>query len=198
MTSGPGRERQAPALGAEHPAAHGELHPARESISATVTVAVAYAAVEQALRIGPDHLIALAYLSASTTEDGRFDAILTTRGWRRWLRLPAGIEFRRTPREAHAVVHLSWRARWRPHLFPVMEANIGLRPVSESRTELVFTGEYRPPGGLVGLVADRLAGGRLALSTAEAFLEDLGAAIEKDLGERPGMTPPIEPNRQQA
>jgi uncharacterized membrane protein len=65
-----------------------------------------------------------------------------------------------------------------------MEANLGLRPVSEKSTELVFTGEYRPPGGLVGLVVDRLVGGRVALSTAEEFLEDLGAAIETDLGRR--------------
>ena len=168
MTSGPGRERQAPALGAEHPAAHGELHPARESISATVTVAVAYAAVEQALRIGPDHLIALAYLSASTTEDGRFDAILTTRGWRRWLRLPAGIEFRRTPREAHAVVHLSWRARWRPHLFPVMEANIGLRP--DSLVELPEVGPWAERFDNRRLVIRTLCRPRLREASARLIL----------------------------
>ena len=184
MTIRSGRQRRASGFGAQSRTARGELRQAREAINATLTIPGPYAEVEQALRIGPDHLIALAYLAASKTEDGRFDALLTTRGWRRWVRLPASIEFRRTPRAAHAVVHLTWRARWRPHLFPVMEADLGLRPVSDKSTELVFTGEYRPPGGLGGLVVDRLVGGRVAVSTAEAFLEDLGAAIETDLGRR--------------
>jgi hypothetical protein len=181
MTFRSDRQRRVPGFGAQSFEASGEVRPGPQVITATLTVPEPYAEVEKTLRIGPDHLIALAYLAASTTEVGRFDAILTARGWRRWVRLPASIEFRRA-REAHAVVHLTWRARWRPLLFPVMEADVGLRPVSEKSTELVFSGEYRPPGGLVGLVLDRLAGGRVALSTAEAFLEDLGAAIETDLG----------------
>lgn len=190
----PDRRRQ-DAAAAAHPEARGELHPPREAVTAAVTVAGPYAAVEKALRIGPDHLIALAYLRASTTEDGRFDAVLTTRGWRRWLRLPARIEFSRTDsRSEHALVHLTWQSRFSPQLLPVMEADLGLRPVSEHSTELVFTGEYRPPGGLAGLLADRLVGGRVALSTAEAFLEDLASAIERDLGRPQDTSPPSQPD----
>ena len=190
----PDRRRQT-AAGAAHQQAHGELHPPHEAVTAAVTVAGAYPAIEKALRIGPEHLIALAYLRASTTDDGRFDAVLTTRGWRRWLRLPARIQFFRTgARGEHAIVHLSWQSRFSPQLFPVMEADLGLRSVSAQSTEIVLTGEYRPPGGLVGLLADRLVGGRVALSTAEAFLEDLAAAIEKDLGRPQSTDVPSQPD----
>ncbi|MDA8312192.1 MAG: hypothetical protein M0Z46_16620 [Actinomycetota bacterium] len=168
--------------GAAHAPAHGERHASREIVTATVVVAASYAAIEQALRVGPDQLIALAYLRAATTEDGRFHAVLTTRGWRRWLRFPATIEFfRPASGSPHAIVHLSWRSSYSAELFPVMEADLGLRPVSENSTELVLSGEYRPPGGIVGLLVDRLVGGRVAVSTAEAFVEDLAAAIEQDL-----------------
>jgi hypothetical protein len=144
--------------------------------------------------VGPDHLVALAYLRASSSEDGRFDAVLTTRGWRRWLRLPARIEFFHTAsRSAHAIVHLTWQSRYSAHLFPVMDADLALRPISENSTELVFTGVYRPPGGIAGLLADRLVGGRLALSTAEAFVEDLAAAIEQDLARPRDSSTPTQP-----
>lgn len=161
--------------------ARGESRHGREVVTASATVSAPYGAIEEILHVRPDELVALSYLGAKTAGDGGFDAVLTTRAWRQWLHLPAVISFRTIPRGEHAVIHLTWRARWWPQLLPTMEADLGLHPLSERATELSFTGEYVPPGGLIGEIVDWLVGGRVALSTAEAFVEDLAAAIERRL-----------------
>lgn len=172
------------------PEAHGAVEAPREAIAAAITVHKPFTLIEAALRRAPDRLLALAYVQPSPSERGRFDALLTARGWRRWLRLPARVEFSSSVVRSHALLHLVWRSRIGARAFPVMEADIAVRPAPGEATEVRFDGTYRPPGGVFGLVADRLVGGRVALSTAEAFLEDLAAALEivtaSGEGEAPG------------
>ena len=168
-----------------HVAMTGRLAPAVEKIVASTTIEESSFDVEGALRIRPDHLMALAFPGAGPSGDGLLDVVLTTRGLRRWLRIPARIEFR-TPggRPTGAVLHLQWRARRHASLFPVMEADLMVRPSSSSSAEIVLAGEYRPPLGLFGFVADRVIGSRLAISTAQAFLDDLARSISTDLSAR--------------
>ena len=159
----------------------GRLAPAVERIVVSKTIDESSLDVEGALRIRPDHLMALAFPGAGPSGDGRVDVILTTRGLRRWLRIPARIELRTPPdRHAGAVLHLQWRARRHASLFPVMEADLMVRPSSSTSAEIVLAGEYRPPLGLFGFVADRVIGSRLAISTAQAFLDDLARSISTD------------------
>jgi hypothetical protein len=152
-----------------------------EKITASRLVEGSSSDVAEALRIRPDHLMALAFPGAGPSGDGRVDVILTARGWCRWLRIPARIEFR-TPASGHtgAVIQLRWHARNHARLFPTMEADIMIRTTSTTGTELLLVGEYQPPLGLIGFLADRLIGGRAAISTAQAFLEDLAGAIASD------------------
>lgn len=162
-------------------ATKGDLARPVEKITASRLVEGSSSDVAEALRLRPDHLMALAFPGAGPSGDGRVDVMLTVRGWRRWLRIPARIEFR-TPASGHtgAVIQLRWHARCHARLYPTMEADIMIRTISTTGTELLLVGEYRPPLGLIGFLADRLIGGRVAISTAQAFLEDLARAIASD------------------
>jgi len=175
-------DRRGESAASSQAATDGGLAGAVEQITASTTIDKSSLEVAEALRIRPDHLMALAFPGAGPSGDGRVDVILSTQGWRRWLRIPARIEFR-TPADGHtgAIIRLQWRARRYASLFPVMEADILIRPTSGSNTKIVLVGEYRPPLGLIGLVADRLIGARVAISTAQVFLEDVVKGISSDL-----------------
>lgn len=163
-------------------ATHRWLTRAIEQITLSRTIDKSSLEVSEALRIRPDHLMALAFPGAGPSGDGRADVILSTEGWRRRLRIPARIECT-TPASDHTGVVLRhpWRARRYESPFPVIEADILTRPTSESSTEMGLDGEYRPPLGLIGLVADRRIGARVAVSTSRVFLEDVVKAISSEV-----------------
>ena len=164
-----------------HGVTNGRLAPAIEQISVSRTMGRPSSEVADALRLRPDHLMTLAFPGAAPRGDGRVDVILRSQSWPRRLRIPARIEFR-TPVSGHsnAVIGLRWCARRHVSLFPVMEAEISVRPTTSPSSEMILVGEYRPPLGLIGLLMDRLIGARLAISTAQAFLQDVAKAISSD------------------
>lgn len=135
--------------------------------------------------------MALAFPEAGPSGDGRVDVILMTEGWRRWLRIRARIEFRTSRRAHRSRIHIQWHARRHEHIFPTIKADIMTRPTASTGSELRLIGEYRPPLGLIGFLADRLFGGRAARSNAQAFLEDLAGAVASDPG-RPQQFEPTE------
>lgn len=59
-------------------------------------------------------------------------------------------------------------------------ARVELRALGAARTHLAYTCEYDPPGGVVGAVADRLAGEGLATGEARASFERLRALLSDD------------------
>jgi hypothetical protein len=170
-----------------------------EKIHVARTVPEPYPNADEALRRRPAHLIGLAYLSPTPTSQGSFRAVLSTRRWRRWIQLPACINFTATAPQSEAVIHITWNARFHPRLFPTMEADLVLHPLSASTTELNLFGNYRPPLGLLGLVFDRLIGGRVAVATANAFMDDLSDALVRDMdathAEVPGDVDPAPEQR---
>ncbi|HEY1960595.1 MAG TPA: hypothetical protein VGH28_33520 [Polyangiaceae bacterium] len=80
-------------------------------------------------------------------------------------------------------VKLEWQAETSASLFPSMRATLRVYPLSPEETQLELVGTYAPPGGLVGDVADRLVGHRLADAAAHRFLEDLAGRMNLELSD---------------
>jgi hypothetical protein len=80
-------------------------------------------------------------------------------------------------REGSASVTLRWEAVGAGgSLFPALDADITLRPVSESTTLLKLDGAYRPPLGIVGAGLDRAVLHRVATATIQRFLGEIAEA----------------------
>lgn len=78
-----------------------------------------------------------------------------------------------------AAGHIHWHAvryRW---LFPEMEADVFVHPVSPGRTRLVLDSDYQPPGGMIGIAGDLLVGRLVARSTLAAFTARLRRTMEE-------------------
>jgi len=135
--------------------------------------------VEESLRVRPEKLIQLAYgylpgLSATTISLAPFETM-------NWLRIPVLVESW-TPPADHLgpVICIRWQAsRFTPY-FPVMEADLEVRPHGSDATEFVLEGKYRPPLGLIGLVCDRLFARWVATATARSFVDRLATSMETD------------------
>lgn len=85
-----------------------------------------------------------------------------------------------------ARLSLRWEDAAHPGLFPVLDATLELAPVRAGRhamTQLGLFGQYRPPFGRFGALADSLAGRRIVLESVERFLDDLVDQFHADLPE---------------
>jgi hypothetical protein len=145
------------------------------------TVPVAFASVDTALHVHPARVLELAYPEGIARDGTTIEAGLHLRLLSRF-RFPASVEFS-TPHAGSAgvVIHLRWRARRLPRLFPVMEADLSLAPLESNETELRFSGTYLPPYGPIGVLGDAIVGSAVATSTARQFIADFARAIEFDL-----------------
>lgn len=63
--------------------------------------------------------------------------------------------------------------------FPAFCGSLRMHPEG-SRTELVLSGEYQPPGGKLGEAFDAVIGKRVAEATAQTLLERLKDDLESD------------------
>jgi hypothetical protein len=102
----------------------------------------------------------------------------------------AGVEMSRDVRlrfggivcdEQRARLSLRWEDAHHPHLFPVLEAVLELAPLKSGRhqiTQIGIVGHYRPPFGVMGGLADRLAGEAVAEESVARFLEDVSRRVE--------------------
>lgn len=134
--------------------------------------------VERTLHLRPDELLRLAYGSADD-QSGTATVKLSPVRSQSWLRVPALIDFWTPPPErSGAILSLRWRATRFPRYFPVLDAELVVRPLGENTT-LELDGRYRPPLGFLGLLFDLLVGRRIAAAVATGFIETLGAAIER-------------------
>ena len=79
---------------------------------------------------------------------------------------------------AHTVIPFRWVATGASgELFPSLEANLTLRPASETSTEISVIGSYQPPFGKAGVIADHLLLRRVAEHTLARFLGQLLEAV---------------------
>jgi hypothetical protein len=76
---------------------------------------------------------------------------------------------------------LEWRAETSPALFPKMHATLTAYPLSQGETQLDLRGTYEPPLGVLGSVADRAVGHRIAEASVHAFLDALARRLNDEL-----------------
>lgn len=87
--------------------------------------------------------------------------------------------------DQHAArLRLRWRAIEHEALFPSMEAELEVTPLSEGAhplTQLALVGHYRPPLGLLGAVADAVIGHRVAEASVHRFVSETATRVEAEL-----------------
>jgi hypothetical protein len=76
---------------------------------------------------------------------------------------------------------LEWRAEPASSMFPTMKAKLLAYAIGPNATQLDLTGNYEPPGGVVGEAADWLAGHRIAEESAKRFLDDVAGKLSEAL-----------------
>jgi hypothetical protein len=92
---------------------------------------------------------------------------------------------RRVEIELGAPVHTSGKTvlplRWTPTgasgLFPSLEADLEVAPLSSNRTQLAMSARYAPPLGPIGHAIDRAILYRVAEATLKDFLDRVGDAL---------------------
>ena len=79
-------------------------------------------------------------------------------------------------------LRLEWEAAKTPRLFPLMDAELAIYPLTATETQLDFLGRYEPPLGAVGKALDAIAGHRIAEATVHRFVRDVAGYLRQSLG----------------
>ena len=79
-------------------------------------------------------------------------------------------------------LHLEWEAAKRPRLFPLMDAELAIYPLTATETQLDFLGRYEPPLGALGKAVDAIAGHRIAEASVHRFVSDVAGYLRQSLG----------------
>ena len=133
--------------------------------------------VERMLRIQPERLLQLAYNVEAVAATGVNIGLSPVKS-QRWLRIPAHVEFWTPPsHQSNAIISLRWQAVHLSRYFPVLEADLAVRPGTNT-AQVELNGTYRPPLGIVGLIFDHLVGKRIATVAAIGFIDAICAAID--------------------
>ena len=89
-------------------------------------------------------------------------------------------------------VPLHWKAAERPNLFPVMDGMLRISDAGAHRIEVRLVGQYTPPLGAAGAVADAIAGRRVAERSLRGLVATVAQRLEAALVEhaaRAGVEP---------
>ncbi len=108
------------------------------------------------------------------------DALLAEVGFGEDVRVArrVAIEFREPVRmPSKTVIPLHWAAVGASGLFPALEADLEIAPLSPTRTQLAMSARYVPPLGAIGRAIDRAVLFRVAEATLKDFLDRLGATL---------------------
>lgn len=79
---------------------------------------------------------------------------------------------------------IRWEDLRHPGLFPLLDATLEFMPVPAGHrptTQVALRGQYRPPLGGLGGLADDLAGHRVVEQSVRAFIEELAGHLEAAL-----------------
>ncbi len=156
----------------------------RPDLSLSREVDCPAAELEEEIRLGPNRLWHLAF---DSQEQEGTTLPLFSRGEVEVGHYGAVFDFssvtETTP--AGTALRVSWRPTRHRHLIPSGEGELAVRPGSSASTsELSLVARYRPPGGPLGLLADRLAGRRISQLAASSFLERIKAVAEQMAAQR--------------
>lgn len=79
---------------------------------------------------------------------------------------------------------IHWEDLRHPGFFPLLDATLEFMPVAAGHrptTQVALRGQYRPPLGGLGRLADNLAGHRVVEESVRAFLGELAGHLERAL-----------------
>ena len=99
--------------------------------------------------------------------------------------LVKGIEERAadTASPASTKLLLEWEAAAMPRLFPLMQGELSIYPLTATETQLDFSGVYEPPFGAVGKTMNAIAGHRIAEVSVHRFVSDVAGYLRQALAE---------------
>ncbi len=78
-------------------------------------------------------------------------------------------------------IKLSWEAAKNPALFPFMNAELLIYPLTPTETQLEIAGHYVPPGGPLGKAIDAVVGHRIAEASVHSFITDVAGYLRQNL-----------------
>jgi len=81
-------------------------------------------------------------------------------------------------------LQLDWQAATAPRLFPLMNGELSLYPLTSTETQLDFFGIYEPPFGAVGKTMNAVIGHRIAEVSVHRFVSDVAGYLRQSLSER--------------
>jgi hypothetical protein len=76
---------------------------------------------------------------------------------------------------------LEWEAATLPRLFPLMQGELAVYPLTSSETQLDFCGIYEPPFGAVGKTMNAIAGHRIAEVSVHRFVAEVAGYLRQAL-----------------
>jgi hypothetical protein len=76
---------------------------------------------------------------------------------------------------------LEWEAATLPRLFPLMQGELSVYPLTSTETQLDFSGTYEPPFGAVGKTMNAIAGHRIAEVSVHRFVSDVAGYLRQAL-----------------
>ena len=76
---------------------------------------------------------------------------------------------------------LEWEATTLPRLFPLMEAELFIYPLTATETQLDFSGHYEPPFGAVGKAMNAIVGHRIAEVSVHRFVTEVAGYLRQTL-----------------
>ena len=82
---------------------------------------------------------------------------------------------------ASTTLLLEWEAATLPRLFPLMQGELSVYPLTATETQLDFSGTYEPPLGAVGKTMNAIAGHRIAEVSVHRFVSDVSGYLRQAL-----------------
>jgi hypothetical protein len=78
-------------------------------------------------------------------------------------------------------LQLEWEAATMPRLFPFMQGDLAIYPLTGTETQLDFSGVYQPPLGSLGKAINAVAGYRIAEVSVHRFINDVAGYLRQTL-----------------
>ena len=76
------------------------------------------------------------------------------------------------------ILPVRWRAAGPEHLFPALEADVEVAPITGTTAQLSMSARYTPPMGSLGRAVDRALLHRVAEATLKDFLDRVATTLE--------------------
>ena len=84
-----------------------------------------------------------------------------------------------TPSSRVTRIPIEWSAAQRAALFPIMNAELSVYPLTATETQLDFLGRYEPPLGIVGGALDAVVGYRIAEASVHRLVADVASYLRE-------------------